>query len=76
MAEKGKTMKYTRMAEIGALELKRKIKLPIEIGIEEHKSTCQLIVEIPAQKYVIDEMSTYVDALWADEGYMGRKDDE
>lgn len=69
-------MKCTRMAEIGALELKRKIKLPIEIGIEEHKPTCQLIIEIPAQRYVIDEMSTYVDAVWAEGGYTGRKDDE
>lgn len=69
-------MKYTRMAEMGSLELKRRIKLPIEIGIEERKPTCQLIIEIPAQKYVIDEMSTYVDAVWTDEGYMGRKDDE
>ena len=66
-------MKYTRMAEISALELKRRIKLPIEIGIEERKPTCQLIIEIPAQKYVIDEMSTYVDAIWADGGYMGKE---
>lgn len=66
-------MKYTRMAEIGALELKRKIKLPIEIGIEERKSTCQLIIEIPAQKYVIDEMSTYVDAVLVEDGYMGKE---
>lgn len=62
-------MKCTRMAEIGALELKRKIKLPIEIGIEERKPTCQLIIEIPAQKYVIDEMSTNVDGVWDEHGY-------
>ena len=73
MGRKGKTMKYTRMAEIGALELKRKIKLPIEIGIEERKPTCQLIIEIPAQKYVIDEMSTYVDAVWVEGGYTGKE---
>lgn len=66
-------MKYMRMAEIDAFELKRKIKLPIEIGIEESKPTCQLIIEIPAQRYVIDEISPYVDAVWVEGGHTGKE---
>ena len=57
-------MEMRRFVDFFSEELKRTVRIPIDIKVERDESRNMLRVEIPQQTFDVAEEATYFPAIW------------